>query len=422
MYHIDERTGTDFRAKAIAKEMRNVMPSFEFTDDDKIPKDHSYLTVHGIFDIKMDLTRKFRLVADGHETVVPKDSVYSSVVSRDSVQLFFMLAPLDNLNILSADIQNAYLSAPMKERLWTKAGPEFGPEYEGRPCKIVRALYGLRSSGKAFHDYLSMHLRQLGFKSSRADPDVWMRPGLKASGEVYWQYVISYVDDICGAMEKPEEFMKALGERVTLKEGSVKEPDLYLGADVKKYYIEGSDDPEKARWAMSLTSHVKHAIADVETELVKIDKHLPTKISTPLSSGYMPKLDWTSELNAEQQNYYQGLVGVLLRWICELGRLDILMPISHMSRYLALAGEGHLDQLFHVFAYLKNHDRATMVFEDLYPTFGDVKFSECDWTKLYPDACEPIMPENMPVPRGKHVVMSCFVDADHAPKMLHPDQ
>ena len=66
-------------------------------------------------------------------------------------------------------------------------------------------------------------------------PDVWMGPGLKTSGEVYWQYVISYyVDDICGAMEKPEEFMKAFGERVTLKEGSVKEPDIYLGADVKK--------------------------------------------------------------------------------------------------------------------------------------------------------------------------------------------
>ena len=411
-YRIDERTGTDFWAKAIAKEMRNVMPAFEFTDDDKIPKGHSYLTVHGIFDIKMDLTRKFRLVADGHKTEIPKDSVYSSVVSRDSVRLFFMLAALNDLNILSADIQNAYLSAPTKERLWTKAGPEFGPEYEGRPCKIVRALYGLRSSGKAFHDYLSMHLRQLGFKSSRADPDVWMRPGLKASGEVYWQYVISYVDDICGAMEKPEEFMKALGERVTLKEGSVKEPDLYLGADVKKYYIEGSDDPEKPRWAMSSTSYVKRAIADVETELVKIDKRLPTKVNTPLSSGYRPELDSTPELNAERQNYYQGLVGVL-RWICELGRLDILMPISLMSRYLASAREGHLDQLFHVFAYLKTHDRSTMVFDDSCPTFGDTKFSQCDWTELYPDACEP-MPEHMPVPRGKSVVMSCFVDADHA--------
>ena len=206
--------------------------------------------------------------------------------------------------------------------------------------------------------------------------------------------------------------MKALGERVTFKEGSVKEPDLYLGADEKLYYIESSDDPEKAQWAMSSTSYNKRMIKDIETELVKIDKRLPTKISTLLSSGYRPELDSTPELNAERQNYYQGLVGVL-HWICELGRLDILMPISLMSRYLASAREGHLDQLFHVFAYLKNHDRSMMVFDDSYPTFGDAKFSECDWTELYPDACEP-MPENMPVPCGKHVVMLCFVDADHA--------
>ena len=84
-----------------------------------------------------------------------------------------------------------------------------------------------------------------------------------------------------------------------------------------------------------------------------------------------------------------------------------------MSRYLTSAREGHLDQLFHVFAYLKNHDRSTMVFDDLYSAFGDAKFSECDWTELCSDACEP-MPENMPVLHGKHVVMSCFVDADHA--------
>jgi hypothetical protein len=84
-----------------------------------------------------------------------------------------------------------------------------------------------------------------------------------------------------------------------------------------------------------------------------------------------------------------------------------------MSRYLVSAREGCLDQLFHVFANLKNHDRSTMVFDDSHPAFGDAKFSDCDLTDLYPDASEP-MPEKMPVPCGKHVVMLCFVDADHA--------
>jgi hypothetical protein len=37
----------------------------------------------------------------------PKDLTYSSVVSRDSVRLFFLLAALNNLDVLACDIQNA---------------------------------------------------------------------------------------------------------------------------------------------------------------------------------------------------------------------------------------------------------------------------------------------------------------------------
>jgi hypothetical protein len=40
--------------------------------------------------------------------------------------------------------------------------------------------------------------------------------------------------------------MDGLSKVFTLKEGTVKEPDLYLGADVTKWYLEGSDDPGKA--------------------------------------------------------------------------------------------------------------------------------------------------------------------------------
>ena len=71
----------------------------------------------------------------------------------------------------------------------------------GRPVLIVRALYGLRSSGKSFRDYLAMHLREMGFVGSRADPDFWMKPTSKPDGTDYYQYVICYVDDVAVAME-----------------------------------------------------------------------------------------------------------------------------------------------------------------------------------------------------------------------------
>jgi hypothetical protein len=55
------------------------------------------MTCHMIFDRKSDLTRKARLVAGGHMTDEPHESVYSSVVSRDSVRITFTIASLNGL-------------------------------------------------------------------------------------------------------------------------------------------------------------------------------------------------------------------------------------------------------------------------------------------------------------------------------------
>ena len=90
------------------------------------------------------------------------------------------------------------------------------------------------------------------------------------------------------------------------------------------------DPNNKECWAISSDKYVKHAIADVELELAQNDQHLQMKVHTPLSSGYHPELDSPPELNAQHANYYQGLIGVL-QWIVELGRIEILLPVTQMS-------------------------------------------------------------------------------------------
>jgi hypothetical protein len=89
--------------------------------------------------VKQDLGRKARFVAGGHQMDQPKESVYSSVVSRDSVRLAFLMAALNDLEILSADVQNAYLNAPTKEKIYMIAGPEPSKGKEGWPVIIVPA-------------------------------------------------------------------------------------------------------------------------------------------------------------------------------------------------------------------------------------------------------------------------------------------
>ena len=76
---------------------------------------------------------------------------------------------------------------------------------------------------------------------------------------------------------------------------------------------------------------------------------MPKKLGTPIPTSYSPELDITPELISTYAAYYQLLVGIL-RWVVELGRVDICLKVSLMSYHLALTCEGHLDKLFHIFA------------------------------------------------------------------------
>jgi hypothetical protein len=68
---------------------------------------------------------------------------YASVVSRESVRVALTLAALNDVDVKMADIENAYLMAPLTEKVWTVLVPEFGDDV-GKRALIVRALYGLK--------------------------------------------------------------------------------------------------------------------------------------------------------------------------------------------------------------------------------------------------------------------------------------
>jgi len=61
------------------------------------------------------------LVVNG---LTPIQLTYSSVVNRDSIRIAFLVAMLNDINILAADIGNTYLQAPAQEKVYTTAGPE----------------------------------------------------------------------------------------------------------------------------------------------------------------------------------------------------------------------------------------------------------------------------------------------------------
>ena len=411
-FEIDRRTGTDYWRKAIEKEMKNVGMAFEFLEDGQpVPVGYSHINLHWVFDIKFDtFARKARFVANGNETEPPASITYSSVVSRDSVRIILLLAALNDLDVLSADIQNAYLNAPTLEKYYFTAGIEFGAK-AGCKVLIVRALYGLKGSGAAWRNHFAkMIYEELGYQASLADPDVWLRKAVKPDGTEYYEYLIVYVDDILCCSLDPKRTMDAIQETFTIKDGKVGPPETYLGAQIERYTLPNA--PHVKAWAMSSDKYIREAVKEVERKLAEVDKQLKTNVTTPMPSGYRPEMDVTPELNGEQASYYQQLIGVL-RWGVELGRLDVYIDVAQLSRFLCAPRRGHLEAIFHVFGYLKKYKRSRMVFDPTKPEIDDKRFVKADWSNFYRGAKEQL-PPNAPPPRGNSVSTHCFVDADHA--------
>ena len=295
---------------AIAQEMKNVRIAFEAWDGDGIPPGYKKIECHMIFDIKLgeNYRRKVRLVAGGHQTDAPTTITYSSVVSRDSVRIAFLLAALNDLDIFACDIQNAYLTAPCREKVCTIAGAEFGDD-QGKVMVIVRALYGLKSAGASFRAFLAEHFVEMGYRSTLADPDVWIRPAVKPNGEDYYEMLLTYVDDILCVSHDSMKTMQQIQQKLKLKNDKYEPPNDYLGAVLSRMTTASGTEC----WTQSSDKYVEASIKEIEAVLLKKGRALPTKCNTPLSNGYRPEVDITCELKAEGLRYYQELIGIL-RW------------------------------------------------------------------------------------------------------------
>ena len=157
---------------------------------------------------------------------------------------------------------------------------------------------------------------------------------------------------------------------------------------------------------------MKSAIENVEQILQKGGQKIPSMCKTPLSSSYRPELDTSPELKEDGLQCYQELIGVL-RWAVELGRVDILLETLMMLTHLALPRCGHLEQLYHMFGYLKANPKLKLYLDPQHLQVDERLFQSYDWYDFYQDA-EEAVPGDMPLPRGESVSMHCFVDSDHA--------
>ena len=152
-------------------------------------------------------------------SIASKEDSYSGVVDHENVRITLFLAEHNDLEVMAADIRNAYLHARTKEKVYIVAGPEFGPDLQGR---VMLVLKSLTTSAARWHEELSNILRGMGLKPTKAFHDLWM----KDCGTNY-EYLYTWVDDIVVASKNAMAILNEfkVKARYTLK--GVGEPSHY---------------------------------------------------------------------------------------------------------------------------------------------------------------------------------------------------
>ncbi len=144
---------------------------------------------------------------------------------------------------------------------------------------------------------------------------------------------------------------------------------------------------------------------------------LKSTAKTPFpSSTYRPEVDTTDECNSEQETRFQSLIGVLC-WAVELGRRDIYTEVALLLQHLALPRIGHLEVVYHVFAYLAKHETSRIIFDSFDQAPYDPTHHCPDWTAFYENLVEELLPK-VPEPLGKPVTLHVFADANHASNVV----
>ena len=148
----------------------------------------------------------------------------------------------------------------------------------------------------------------------------------------YYEYVLLYTNDCLVIRDRGENVLQMeIGKYFILKESSIGPPTQYLGGKLCEVELENG----QKCWAFSSKQYFEAAIKNVTEYLNKRGEGLAAKAVTPMTSGYRPEIGITPDLGEEDATYFHSLIGVL-RWIVELGRVEINVQASMLSLHLEI--------------------------------------------------------------------------------------
>jgi len=341
---LDRMNGNTVWRDAEATELNQIDEHKSFADKGagfNPGSDFKKIRVHMVHAVKHDGRHKARLVAGGHLTETPVNSVCSSVVSIRGIRILAFPGEPNGLKVWSTNIGNAHLETCTREKVCIIAGAEFG-DREGHVPIVSKALCGPHSSGLRWSERLADVLRSVGFFPSEAEKCIWMRD----KGD-HSECIAVHADDSMIVSRIPEVIVKALVNEHNFKLKWTGPTEFHLGCD---FHCDKQGVP-----CCAPKKHIKKILDNCR----RIHGTWPKVAHSPLVNGDHPELDTSDLLNEDDQKVCQSLIGAL-QWVIQIGRLDITTAVMMLSRFRAMPRQGHPDRVKRIHGCLSKMRHATI--------------------------------------------------------------
>jgi hypothetical protein len=311
---------------------------------------------------------KARGVAQGFSQVegVDYNETFAPVARLPSIRAILAYAAQNEWLVHHMDIKTAYLNAPLDKEIYMRPLP--GCKSGGfldEVWRLLRAIYGLKQSGRQWYMFLAAALIALGFVRSCYDRCVFF---LRDEADKVIMAIST--DDLTLAANRAEAMLKA--KRLIASRFEVTD----LGAIT---WLLGIDVRRESAPTISLGQ-----TAYFDTILNRFGLQDAIPVSTPmrgdarLTLGNGPRTPEEKEEMAAVP--YRQAIGALM-YASVATRPDIAYAVAFLAQFVQNPGRAHWNAVKHVFRYLKGTRAMRLVLGGGAPTL--VGYSDADWAQNY---------------------------------------
>uniref|UniRef100_A0AAV1TIP8 Polyprotein n=1 Tax=Peronospora matthiolae TaxID=2874970 RepID=A0AAV1TIP8_9STRA len=319
-----------------------------------------------VFKIKRDpsgeiIKFKARLVAKGftQRPGIDYNETFAPVARKESINTVLAIAAAEDLEAENVDVDTAFLYGEVEEEIYMDQPDGF--EDEGSPnkkCLLQKALYGTKQAARQWNNKLSQHLADQGFKSSAADPCVFVR----VTREEY-SIIVIYLDDLmifCKTKEHIASIKNSLMEDFSIKDlGDLK---YCLGIEIHRKREDGTIKMNQKAYIKRLSEKFgvenckdMHTPADSNSKLIKMGQE----------EAFVPKYP------------YRELVGALM-YIATCTRPDIAHAVGEVAKFCERYDKSHWTAAKRILKYLKTTQDLSIVFSGI--NKGElIGFADANW-------------------------------------------